>query len=254
MIKGINGKPIKINKKGIIYPVDVVLSSESGKDILTITSRIKFIPLVLSNEIDFEGWKLAVLNGMRDWSGDYLVFGNQPIRVNVNVTETKKKIDSIFVYCIDEEMRQYLVDVYGKYNLKKAEQMFSENRPCASIGFLGLNWKSYLPRFIYLFYSTLDDFDYAQRVAKHEFGHVLGIGDLYRDLEKGLPGVDGLEYEDLKPYFQGNYSFDAVMCNNGPVRDNDIEMLLLAFQTNKFQNYQKIRAKDKISEALGIGN
>ena len=36
--------------------------------------------------------------------------------------------------------------------------------------------------------------------------------------------------------------------------DNDIEMVILAFSKNEKQNYQTIRNKDKVSEALGKGN
>ncbi len=54
-----------------------------------------------------------------------------------------------------------------------------------------------------------------------------------------------------------------VINDNGPVTNNDIEMVILAFETGKRQNYQiegtidiiqKVFGNSNISEALGKGN
>ena len=254
MLTGLNGKPVKIKKTGAIYPVDVELSSETGENVLLISSKINFIDSFMADSEAPAEWKTAVLDGMRDWSGEYRVFGNQPLNVVVQVEESDKIMDTVFVFCIDEQAGKDLRDTYGKLNLKKAEQLMAEDRSFASAGFPAFGWKAYLPRFVYMLNSTLEDFEYARRVAKHEFGHILGLGDLYKDLSLGLSGVDGLLFEDIKPYYKGDGFFDMVMCNSGPVTNNDIEMVLLAFQTNRFQNYQKCKEKDKVSAAVGKGN
>ena len=45
------------------------------------------------------------------------------------------------------------------------------------------------------------------------------------------------------------------MCDHhGPISNNDIEMVILAFRENKMQLFQKQKSKDKESEALGKGN
>ena len=62
------------------------------------------------------------------------------------------------------------------------------------------------------------------------------------------------KYYDIEDYHVRGGYFDMVMCNHGPVTNNDIEMVILAFQTGKFQNYQKQKKSDKISSALGAGN
>lgn len=109
-----------------------------------------------------------------------------------------------------------------------------------------------------------DDVD----VYKHEFGHSLGLGDAYRQvwIKKWyeLNGVNADLYEDLQLYPKNaDGSIDMVMNNNGPVRNNDIEMVLLAFSTGKRQNYQNetkegwrriLTGSGEISEALGRGN
>ena len=254
MIRNFNGKPIKLKKTGAIYPVDIELKETNGQDVLYISAKVKFLDLTVYEYENIDIWRRAVLDGFKEWNGEYRVFGNQPLKVEVDVQETDKITDCIFVTCIDEEMSEELQETYGKFKMEKAEKIFKQDRSFASAGLPVLGWKTYLPRLIYMLPHTLNDFIQARITAKHEFGHVLGLGDLYKDLENGLCGVDGAKYEDIKKYYIGENFFDMVMCNNGPVRDNDIEMVMLAFQTDKFQNYQKIRKKDQISEALGKGN
>lgn len=254
MIKNFNGKPMKIKKTGAIYPVDVELKDDRGKNVLCISAKVKFLDITMYEYQNIDLWRQAVLNGFREWAGEYKVFGNQTLSVKVDVSETEKVTDCIYVTCIDEEMSAELQSTYGRLKIEKAERMFEQNRSFASSGLPIIGWKAYLPRIIYMLPHTLQDFEQAKITAKHEFGHVLGLGDLYKDLDNGLCGVDGAEYADIEKYYIGDSYFDMVMCNNGPVRDNDIEMLLLAFQTNSFQNYQKTKKTDKISDALGKGN
>ena len=254
MILDLNKKPLKIKKKGKIYPVDVELRDESGTDVLYISTKIYFVDFMYDNAIDINSWKQAILQGFCDWSGNYQVFGDQPLFVKVSAVETDKIIDSVIVFGFNHEISDSLIETYGKFNIDKAKDAFEQDRSFASTGFPIIGWKSYLPRFIYMLPGTLDDFDYARSVARHEFGHILGLGDMYKDVENGLYGVDGKAYKDIEKYYLGDSFFDMVMCNAGSVRDNDIEMLLMAFQTNKFQNYQKIKRRDELSRALGKGN
>ena len=249
-----NGKPLKIKKKGVFHPVDVELKQVDGVNTLEVSAKINFVETLLTSEAPPAEWKEVVLNGIRDWGGNYKVFGDQKLLVKMNVEETESLIDSVFIICIDHVYSEKLSKLYEKTNFKKTEIFLSQGRSFATIGFAGLNWKSFLPRFVYLLDKTLNNYVIARRTARHEFGHVLGLGDLYKDLSVGLPGVDGLEYKDIEPYYRGGNFYNMVMCNNGPVRDNDIEMVLLAFQTNQYQNYQKNKKRDKISKALGTGN
>ena len=253
MIIGFNNKPLKIKKTGKIYPVDVELKNENGIDVLYISTKAKFVECI-NDEYNLDEWKQAVLQGFCDWGGNYEVFGGQALEVRVSAVETDRLIDSIIVTTFDQEFSDELCDAYGRLKLDKAEKLVEEGRSFATTGFPVIGWKSYLPRFVYMLPDTLNNIDYARIVAKHEFGHVLGLGDLYKDLAKGLCGVEGATYKDIEKYYLGDSYFDMVMCNNGPVRNNDIEMVLLAFQTNSFQNYQKVKKKDEVSKALGKGN
>lgn len=156
------------------------------------------------------------------------------MKVVVNSIETEKITDCIFVFCIDDGMSEQLRDVYGKLNIEKAENLVKSNRSFASTGFPVIGWKAYLTRFIYMLPGTMQNTEFARTITKNEFRHALGLGDLYKDLSMDLCGVDGATYSDIEPYYLGDHYFDMVMCNNGPVRNNDIKMVLLAFQTNSF--------------------
>lgn len=254
MIKNFNGKTMKIKKTGVIYPVDIELLEINGEDVLRISTKVRFIDMCMGRSVVSDEWKETVLNGFREWKGNYNVFGNQPLRVEVDVQETDRITDCIFVAAVDSQMSEELQQIYEEHGMEKAEKIFRQGRSFASAGLPVIGWKTYIPRIVFMLSHTLGDMKQARITAKHEFGHVLGLGDLYKDLENGLSGVPGAAYSDIAKYYMGNSYFDMVMCNNGPVRDNDIEMVLLAFQTNKFQNYQKIKENDKISDALGQGN
>ncbi len=114
----------------------------------------------------------------------------------------------------------------------------------------------------------------ANHTAKHEFGHILGLGDAYYQKSANMPGINVKDYPDLQAY-NDNYKatekdqvtniYDAqgtqierprmVMDDSrDPVRPNDIEMVILAWSTGKRQNYQKQFPWNEISEALGKGN
>jgi len=102
---------------------------------------------------------------------------------------------------------------------------------------------------------TFSDCEEICHAVKHEFGHLLGLGDLYSNKGDGLPGVQKGTFTELDGYYISNKRYNLVMSNHhGPISDNDVEMVVLAFQKNKEQLYQKTKKKDKISIALGRGN
>lgn len=69
--------------------------------------------------------------------------------------------------------------------------------------------------------------DWFKRVAAHEFGHALGLGDAYPDANGGLTLVDNAEIS--------SGSSGSIMWSNGQVFANDLEMVLEAFKTNQWQ-------------------
>ena len=92
-------------------------------------------------------------------------------------------------------------------------------------------------------------------MAKHEFGHTIGLGDLYQSSSDSLNGVEKGTYEELDKYAISNKYYNLVICDHhGPISNNDIEMVILAFRENKMQLYQPGKLKGKLSSALGKGN
>lgn len=92
-------------------------------------------------------------------------------------------------------------------------------------------------------------------VAKHELGYALGLGDLYQSTVDSLGGVKKGTYADLDSYAVTDSFYNLVMCDHhGPISNNDIEMVILAFKENRMQLFQPMKLKGKISTALGRGN
>lgn len=183
----------------------------------------------------------VVIAGFKKWEGDYKVFGGYPIKVFVEVNEVDTGDGALTVHLVN--------------NLDEALTWGGDRL---------LGWKCkngiIADKFMVIGRHDVD-------VYKHEFGHALGLGDAYEGhYIKGLYDMDGVDtslYPDLDSYPKNSDgSPDMVMNNDEPVRDNDIEMVLLAFSTGKRQNYQKesddnlkwISGTGEISEALGRGN
>lgn len=84
---------------------------------------------------------------------------------------------------------------------------------------------------------------------------MLGLGDLYREEKAKLPGVKKGSYSELDGFYVSDSFYNLVMCDHhGPVSNNDVEMVVLAFWKNKKQLYQPKGIKGRVSEALGKGD
>jgi len=253
---GFDGKPIKINRRGILTPVDAVLTFEDGINVLTLD-----VPLIFNfsyTPANSEIYKKAVFDGIMQWQGEYEVFGGQRLRVKVNVTETDSVFDGVYVIAVTQECKDNVQDLVSKLHIDEENQGYrtvvKTNR---SFALLGTKWKTTSRKMICMQSEDLkfDDYDELCAVAKHEFGHVLGLGDLYRDTGSALEGVPEGTYKELDCYHISSRIYNLVMCDHhADVTNNDIEMVVLAFSKNKMQLFQKFRRNKKISEALGKGN
>ena len=98
--------------------------------------------------------------------------------------------------------------------------------------------------------------DTGQKTARHEFGHVLGLGDMYDDPNLPLIGLPGTfpQWNGVQAYTKRpggtDLDYDAVMDNGMNVAGKDIEMVILAFQTGRRQNFQKQGGFGVISQAM----
>jgi len=258
-----NGECIIISRNDEINPIEAELKCESGENILNLKVKICFYyhPDVQYNET-FEN---AVFDGIKFWEGKYEVFGGQKVTVNIDILAESVYSPVEFLLLpinpkyvniipIDEVVINNRHKMLNKHKLGCLDKNIKDRR---SFVLSPQGWSVESEKIMCLLSNddTFSDSYRLKQAVKHEFGHVLGLGDLYEETVKGFAGVEEGSYSELDGYHLRNREYDLVMCrSDGEISNNDIEMIILAFSKNEKQNYQTTRNKGKISEALGKGN
>ncbi len=258
-LKDFDGNPIEIMREGVFTPIDAVLEYKEEKNILTFRVNLDF-----SNHVyieDFPRFKEAVIRGIKGWEGEYKVFGGQQLTVKIEITTEARFIDHVMVFLVNDSFLEECLGISKVLAMMGKEQpqefLTDIARNNVSFAISGKRWKVNSKKGIFLTANESDE-NFSEKIAalaKHEFGHALGLGDLYREKRLGMEGVKAGEYKELDGYFVSDRLYHLVMCEaHGAVSNNDIEMIVLAFSKNAKQNYQKKKEFGEISEALGRGN
>jgi TPR repeat protein len=256
-LRDFQGNVMKIDRKGIRTPVDAVLKYENGENIFALSANINFLNTRDVCE-DAEKLENAVFEGLKCWQGEYVVFGGQKLKVTLTLTKENRLYDNVDILFMDKKLKDSVKKAYANLGMEAAADRFDRFADSGRSAFVsrGRRWSATSRKQIIIQNSTEDfsNFDEVKNVAKHEFGHVLGLGDLYRSEIDRLEGVDKGTYEELDDYYIVNKVYNLVMSDErGIISNNDIEMVLLAFSENCMQCYQP-RGKMQISEVLGKGN
>ena len=250
------GKPIHIQRKGVFTPIDAELKYHEGRNILTLSTNIKF--LYTEEMENYQAFEQSVLDGILAWQGEYEVFGGQKLIVKLNLTTDERLYDNVIVLPMTAQFSSTLQSISrvigSKEHKARVDDLITSKRSFATSG---AKWTVKSKKIIYIqsMDGKFDDYQEIMHVAKHEFGHALGLGDLYANPVDQLEGVEKGTYMELDSYAIRDKLYNLVMCDHhGPISNNDIEMVVLAFRENKMQLYQPSKLKGKISTALGKGN
>jgi len=252
-----DGKPIKFARTGMLTPIDAVLEYRDGKNILTLSANVMF--LYTEEEIaDPEMFERAIIKGFLSWQGEYTVFNGQKVFVEINLTAEPRVFDNVIVMPITSDVENTMKSVSNVIGTKQNKAVVKDMlRSKRSFAVNGLKWSAKSRKLICIQSETkgFEDYEEIMHVAKHEFGHALGLGDLYESSSDSLAGVAPGTYFELDSYAISDKFYNLVMCDHhGPISNNDIEMVILAFRDNKMQLFQPMKLKGKISNALGKGN
>ncbi len=252
-----DGRMITVNRCRRYYPVKAKLDFKNSKNILTLRVNLSFLETdEMENCIEIRN---AVRNGIRAWAGEYRVFGGQLLEVKVQITSRQQIGGNVVIVPMTKTLSDQVEDVMDVIKTKRADKVrqsfIKDRRSMMMQGFR--KWTVHSPKIMYVQSKdgTFTDLDEIYHVSKHEFGHALGLGDLYKSESDDLPGISVGNYPELDCYHLTDRIYNLVMCDHhGPISNNDIEMVILAFRDNCTQNYQPQNRIKSVSKALGRGN
>ncbi len=254
-LKDFDGKEIRIRRTGLRTPVDAVLSYENGENILTLQADLLFADDgVFPDEKDAETFRNAVMDGIREWEGIYEVFGGQSVRIRIKLSVNENLYDHVSIVPLTKEQEEKALSLAEKSPWGNPDQI-THSSALTAFGLRG--WSVVSRKIIFFRYpdKIVKNPDYLRHIAKHEFGHVIGLGDLYQSEVFGLEGADSASIPELKTYEIMPKEYYLVMGNAfGPISNNDVEMVILAFSENRMQSYQPDKVNKYASKALGRGN
>ncbi len=245
VLKDNHGSEISFNRKGV--PVEGRLIYEDGKAVFDI--RLNVVQRRLSH-MKLEKPARAIIQGIKQWQGSYTVFGGYPIDVRIKCTTDLNKHNSLIINILDDQTTDSVTSILkklGKKGQRSADILNSRRQTAASFGRV---WRLNSIKYINLFEKDLSSVPHCKFISRHEFGHILGLDDMYAEKSDGREGVTA-DFAGLAPFHIKDSLYNMIMCSvDAPVIYKDIEMALLAYRDNEQQCYQLKFGKGIISKAL----
>jgi hypothetical protein len=175
---------------------------------------------------EFSKVKNLIVAGFKRWAGNYLIQGvNAAVNVNVNIKEPGGGMaPSVFVDFSNPNIRSFV--------------------------WTTMVWSTITNHAMFLYFaridcsSTIGDGQYKMNrvthTAMHEFGHILGLFDAYKNSPFTSADADNNHAD----------TYDVMRSNpNQSVTDLDIEMVLYAFANNKLQTFGNGAVVGEVSQA-----
>lgn len=248
------GYTFRLKDPALPVPVRAELQRENGENVLALNPSVFFY--YEDGTERNEAFESAVFRGMKRWEGVYSVFGGQKLTVKVY----PRRLPSFRLPCVTvipvsdafaEEIGESVRKIPAPAKYKQRNENLIRHRRSFSVS--GLKWNMYAPKIISVMVPEGADSDTetTEHTVKHEFGHILGLGDLYESRADGLNGVPFGTFPALDGYYIKDKEYDLVMCRaSSDVHSPDVEMVLTAFRDNEMQCYQPQTLQKKISEVL----
>lgn len=192
----------------------------------------------------------AVIQGIKQWQGSYRVFGGYPLEIRISCTYELRRSKSLIINVLDDETTDSVGSMLSKLGKrgKRGAEILNARRQSAAV--IGNTWRPSGVKYINIYEKDLLSVPRCKYLLRHEFGHVLGLDDMYAEAADGRAGVKEV-YPDIEMLRIRGSIFNMVMCSaDAPVTFKDAEMALLAYRDGEIQRFQPRNGKGDISRAL----
>ena len=192
----------------------------------------------------------AVIQGIKQWQGSYSVFGGYPLEIRISCTYELRRSKSLIINVLDDETTDSVGSILNKLGKRgrRGAEILNARRQSAAV--IGNTWRPSGVKYINIYEKDLMSVPRCKFLLRHEFGHVLGLDDMYAEAADGRAGVKEV-YPDIEMLRIRGCIFNMVMCSvDAPVTFKEAEMALLAYRDGVIQRFQLRDGKGEISRAL----
>ena len=245
LLRDFDGREIAFERSKI--PVKGKITAKEDKVLFELELNVLVRRLA---DMHLEAPARPIIQGIKQWQGSYSVFGGYPVEVKIKCTSELKRKSSLIINIFDDDTTDSITGILQKLGNrgKRSASILSARRQSAAL--LANQWRLGAVKYINLYEQDLLSIPKCKFLMRHEFGHILGLDDMYAEPSDGRMGVNEV-YPDIEMFkIRGNL-FNMVMCSvDAPVTFKDIEMVLLAYMDGEIQRFQLKNGKGKISRAL----